>query len=95
MFDPSSRYYRIDNATRQTADGRRVTYKRRRFPPPASVFQAQAVTPVKPGDRLDLIAARTLGDPLQFWRIADANDALNPFDLVESRRFLVVPAVRF
>jgi len=32
-------------------------------------------------DRLDLIAARTVGAAEQFWRIADANAALNPFDL--------------
>jgi hypothetical protein len=33
------------------------------------------------GDRLDLITARTLGDPEQFWRVCDANDAMNPPDL--------------
>jgi len=33
------------------------------------------------GDRLDLITARTLSDPEQFWRIADANDAMDPTDL--------------
>jgi nucleoid-associated protein YgaU len=45
-------------------------------------------------DRLDLIAARTLGDPLLFWRIADANLALDPFDLVEPGRALTVPLLR-
>ena len=35
-------------------------------------------------DRLDLICARTLGDPEHFWRICDANDAMNPFDLTGS-----------
>ena len=32
--------------------------------------------------RLDTIAASTIGDAQQFWRLCDANDALNPFDLV-------------
>ena len=41
-----------------------------------------------PGDRLDLITARTLGDPEQFWRICDANDALDPDDLAEPGRRL-------
>jgi nucleoid-associated protein YgaU len=36
---------------------------------------------VQPGERLDLITARTLGDPLQFWRIADANNAMDPQEL--------------
>lgn len=28
---------------------------------------------VRPGDRLDLVAARLLGDPHAYWRLADAN----------------------
>ena len=44
------------------------------------------------GDRLDLIAARTLGDPEQFWRVCDANDAMNPVILTEEPgRTLRVP----
>lgn len=35
------------------------------------------------GERLDLVTHRTLGDSLQFWRICDANDAINPFDLID------------
>ena len=34
------------------------------------------------GDRLDLIAAKYLGDPLIFWLICDANGAIDPGDLV-------------
>ena len=34
------------------------------------------------GDRLDSIAATHLGDPLQFWQVCDANNTMNPFDLV-------------
>ena len=37
---------------------------------------------VKQGDRLDLIAAKYLGDPLMFWLICDANGAIRPDDLV-------------
>ena len=33
------------------------------------------------GDRPDNLAAAYLGDPEQFWRLADANYDLNPFDL--------------
>ena len=38
------------------------------------------------GDRLDLITARTLGDPEQFWRVCDANDALDPAELTDRAR---------
>jgi hypothetical protein len=37
---------------------------------------------VEDGQRIDSIAAATLGAPGLFWRICDANDALNPFDLM-------------
>jgi hypothetical protein len=33
------------------------------------------------GERLDNITARYLGDPLQFWRVCDANGAMNPSEL--------------
>ncbi len=35
---------------------------------------------VQQGDRIDVIAARYLGDPLLYWRIADANLAVRPDD---------------
>jgi hypothetical protein len=37
------------------------------------------------------VTARTLGDPEQFWRICDANDALDPYALVVPGRRLTVP----
>jgi hypothetical protein len=82
MFDATSRYFGLDNATLTAADGRVIVYKRRRFLPPANQMQTVAEVLVAPGDRLDLIAARLLGDPEQFWRIADANNALDPAALV-------------
>jgi len=33
------------------------------------------------GERLDIIAGAELGDPLAFWRLCDANDAMRPDDL--------------
>jgi len=47
-------------------------------------------------DRLDLIATNAFGDPEQFWRICDANDAMNPFDLTaEIGRLLRVAVPTF
>jgi hypothetical protein len=36
---------------------------------------------VREGDRPDIVANDYLGDPEQYWRIADANSAMNPPDL--------------
>ena len=81
MFDFTSRYYTIETATFTDTDGRDIAYKRRRFLPPIETMQILAEIAVTQGDRIDLIAARTLGAPEQFWRVCDANTAMNPFNL--------------
>lgn len=81
MFDPSSRYTILETAIHTTADGREITYVRRRFLPRGEDQSLLVEVEVSDTDRLDLIAHRTLGDPEQFWRIADANNAMNPADL--------------
>ena len=83
MFDPTSRYASLPTATYVTPDGRTVTYVRRRFLPQGDTLPLLTEVTVTQGDRLDLITARTLGDPEQFWRVADANDALDPVDLTD------------
>ncbi len=51
---------------------------------------------VQEGERLDQIAARTLGNAEHFWRICDANNAMNPFDLTdEPGRKLRIPVPQF
>jgi hypothetical protein len=62
-------------------DGRIITYKKRRFLPPANKMHILQEIVVTAGDRLDLIAALTLGDPEQFWHICDANNAMHPLEL--------------
>jgi hypothetical protein len=87
MFDPDSRYYELETAYLEVrkADGttQRIAYKRRRFLPPLEGGQALAEHPVKEGDRLDNITAAYLGEPTQFFQIADANNVLRPQELVE------------
>jgi hypothetical protein len=80
MFEHTSRYYSLETARFVMADGREVRYVRRRFLPREAGPLLAEVT-VTEGDRLDVITFRTLGDPLHFWRICDANNALNPDDL--------------
>ena len=83
MFSPSSRYYSIPDAQYVMSTGREVIYKRRRFLPEADKLPLLTNVKVVDGDRLDIIAAKTLGNPLLFWRIADANNAMNPVDLTK------------
>jgi nucleoid-associated protein YgaU len=94
MIDSTSRYAAIGNAHYVAPDGSRVIYKQRRFLPQRASAQGAPTVTVRAGERLDTIAARALGDPLQFWRIADANGAMNPFDLTQAGATLVVPSTR-
>jgi hypothetical protein len=81
MLDPTSRYYSIETAKMTMPDGRVIAYKRRRIVPSPEAMPVLAEVLITQGDRLDLIAARTLGEPEQFWRICDANNALDPEEL--------------
>jgi len=92
MFDHTSRYYRLETATMTRPDGATVAYVRRRFLPQAEDLPLLAEVAVNQGERLDLFTARTLGDPLQFWRVCDANNAMNPLELIDRPgRLLRVP----
>ena len=71
----------IETATLRLPDGTEIVYLRRRFLPPPDRFALLQEHVVTQGDRLDNITARYLGDPEQFWRICDANDAMNPPEL--------------
>jgi hypothetical protein len=93
MFDPTSRYYPLGNAEYVTPDGERLIYKKRRFLPQRSPQPSDRFVVVRSGERLDTIATRMLADPLQYWRIADASNAMNPFALAEAGRLLDVPTV--
>lgn len=91
LFPPTSRYAGTPTATLVLPDRSTVTYLRRRFVPPAqrlAVLQEHVVTQ---GERLDHIAAMFLGDPLLFWMVCDANDAMRPEDLQEVGRRLRIP----
>jgi hypothetical protein len=83
-FPASSRYSGGATATIELPDGRSVIYLRRRFVPPANRLVTQQLHTVVQGDRLDNLAAQFLGDPLWFWRLADANGAMRPETLTET-----------
>lgn len=52
--------------------------------PGAANYSTVATHIVRQGDRLDLLAAKYLGDPLMYWLICDANGAIRPEQLVET-----------
>lgn len=96
MFETTSRYYNLETAIYSAADGRIIPYKRRRFLPQGENVQLLATIAIADGERLDQITARILGDPEQFWRICDANNAMNVNDLIaEPDRRLRVPTMQF
>ncbi len=86
MFDLTSRYQNLDNASiQQTDDSGAIAvhvYKRRRFLPSLSSQTTLVLASLSDGDRLDNLAAQFTGDPTQFWRICDANLVKNPGELL-------------
>jgi hypothetical protein len=80
MFFRGSRYENISETSLVASDGRTIRYKRMRFIPPAA-SPPRLFSKVELGDRPDLMAFRTLGDPEQFWRLCDLNLVPRPVDL--------------
>jgi hypothetical protein len=83
-FPPTSRYANSPLGTMRAADGREITYLRRRFVPEPDRFATVREHAVEQGDRLDRLAATHLGDAELFWRICDANGALRPDELTDT-----------
>ena len=91
MFNTTSRYYDIETAKFLTSDEREIAYVRRRFLPIANPTVLTTHT-VAEGERLDNITARYLGEPEQFWRLCDANNAMHPQELTAKiTRRLIIP----
>jgi hypothetical protein len=87
-YPPTSRYFGIEITTFTRPDGTTVAYLKRRFVPPPERFELLQEVVVARGDRIDTIAARALGDPEQYWRICDANNAMRPAELEQVGRRL-------
>ena len=81
QFPPNSRYHGIAIKTYTRPDNSAVVYLARRFVPPPEDFSLLQEHSVAEGDRLDNLAARYFGDPELFWRLADANNAMQPEEL--------------
>ncbi len=83
-FPTDSRYYGFSVLQYTTPSGATIPYLPRRIIPQPGAPNYATINQytVQQGDRLDLIAAKYLGDPLMAWLICDANGAMKPHDLV-------------
>lgn len=86
-YPRTSRYYDVGVAVHTAADGTEIRYTRRRLLPRLGANTGDAGEPtthtVSKGERPDLLGQRYLGNPEQWWRIADANPALDPRELTD------------
>jgi hypothetical protein len=90
MFFKGSRYAKVETLEITDPDSRTIKYKATRFIPETEARQAHKV---QRGERLDHIAYRYFRDPERFWRIADANTAMWPDDLVrEPNERILIPS---
>src|SRR5438046_852785 len=90
VFPPNSRYLATPIA-KMELDGVEVVYLRRRFVPDPGVFAISGHFTVSEGDRLDNLSAKWIGDPEMFWRLCDANRAMQPTELEVIGETLKVP----
>jgi hypothetical protein len=87
MIGKDSRYASAGTAVLETSAGTRILYVRRRFlPQPNEVPSARVFEANDRVQRLDTVAHLAIDDPEAYWRICDANGALNPFELLEETR---------
>jgi hypothetical protein len=85
-FPTDSRYYGFSVLQYTAPDGQMIPYLSRRIVPQSGAPNYATINryTIVEGDRLDLIAAKYLGDPLMAWLICDANGAMKPHDLVKT-----------
>jgi nucleoid-associated protein YgaU len=88
MIFKGSRYQNVRTYTSVGPDGGPVTALCIRFIPdtPAGFVHAY-----RGDERLDLLAYRFYRNPEKFWLIADANSEMDPEDLLEPGRQLLIP----
>lgn len=82
VFGANSRYAATATSTLTDDTGTHAYLLRRFVPQPAALSVLRYHTVVSSESaRLDNIAAVELGDPELFWRLCDANSALDPAEL--------------
>ena len=88
--------YRGERVDEAPGSRQPIAYQRRRFLPQGAKDASLTERVVADGDRLDLLAYQIYGDAEQWWRLADANDAMDPAELTRTPgRTLRVPLPQF
>lgn len=92
-YDSTSRYHDAEVAIHTAPDGQERRYvKHRILPPLPSDPEDTRPHTVSEGERPDLLGHRYFGDPGQWWRIADANPVIDPYELTaEPGRRIAIP----
>ncbi len=84
QYTPNSRYFGQPTTTLTLPDGTVLSYLTRRFVPQPERFALLKQHVVAQGDRPDGIAAKYFNDPVQWWRLADANRIVKPEALTDT-----------
>jgi hypothetical protein len=82
----TSRYSGVPTAVHVAEDGTETVYLRRRPVPQPEALATLGWERVPDGDRVDLLAARAVGDPAAFWRLADAALVMDVSELEQPGR---------
>jgi len=90
VFDQASRYYNLTTKTETLADGSTISYISRRFLPVLTNQPVLAKVRLTDNDRLDLLAAQYIANPLLAWQICDANNLMNPLTALEVGAVLTI-----
>ncbi len=77
-YDELSRYRGLALLTYVDAEGREHVYSARRIVPLPETMAEIGRVVVRDGDRVDVIAVAQFGDARWWWRLADANRAVDP-----------------
>jgi nucleoid-associated protein YgaU len=88
MIFKGSRYQSTGVYQAVDALGRTVTALKIRYIPPTPAGYLHTFTN---DERLDLLAFKFYGNPEKFWLIADANPDMDPEDLLQPGRQLLIP----
>lgn len=91
-FAPGSRYYGVEIRSHLEADGTVRAFVGRRIIPETARYVPLDRHRTDGVERVDAVAAHFYGDPLQYWRICDANGIDDPATATRPEgRVLVLP----
>ena len=88
MIFKGSRYQNTGTYQIRDAKGRTVTVFKMRVISSAPAVLTHTFTA---GERLDHLAFKFYGNPEKFWRIADGNTEMDPEDLLDPGKQILIP----